>query len=144
MSRRSVLVPALVLAFALAACAPSATPAPPTQPAAGGGGVLLTVTGPGGVSKGFSAADLQALPQAKITVDGKDEEGPSLADVLKAAGITDFAELTLTGDVSMTLTRAQVTGDVILDFTNRGTVKLAATSIPKDTWVKDITRIEVK
>jgi hypothetical protein len=31
-----------------------------------------------------------------------------------------------------------------VDFTNRGTVKLAGAGIAKDTWVKDINEIEVK
>lgn len=44
----------------------------------------------------------------------------------------------------ITLSKDQVTAEVIFDFTNRGTVKLAATNIDKATWPKDSTKIEVK
>jgi len=39
----------------------------------------------------------------------------------------------------ITLSKDQVTAEVIFDFTNRGTVKFAATDIDKATWPKDIT-----
>ncbi|HSD83265.1 MAG TPA: hypothetical protein VLG46_05380 [Anaerolineae bacterium] len=127
----------------LAACSSSTTA--PTSPAAApaGADVLLQVIGPNG-TRGFSLKDLQALPTTTITVEGKSEDGPAVLEVLKAAGITDFKEVTISGSGSVTLSKEQVTAEVIFDFTNRGTVKFAATHIDKATWPKDITRIEVK
>jgi hypothetical protein len=43
-----------------------------------------------------------------------------------------------------TLTKKQCDAKSILDFTNRGTVKLATTYIPMAKWAKDITKITVK
>ena len=128
---------------ALVACAsPGATPA--AQPASGSSpDAILQVVGPNN-TKGFSLKDLQALPAATITVDGKPQDGPAVLDVLKAAGITDFKEVTFTGTGTITLSREQVTAEVILDFNNRGLVKFAATSVPQANWPKDIAKIEVK
>ena len=89
--------------------------------------------------------DMKKLPLAQLTVEGKVEEGPKLLDILNAAGITDFTEVTLTGSASpATLTKAQVDDNTLLDFTNHGTVKLATTYIPKANWTKDISEITVK
>ncbi len=150
----------ILMAFALAivllaACAPApaagtAAPAantPAAQPTAAGGQAgapLFSVVGPDGKSTPFARAALEGLPQSTVEVEGKSESGPALLEVLKAAGITDFQQVTLTGDVVLALAKDQITSDVLLDFTNRGTVKLAATSIAKNKWVKDITKIEVK
>jgi hypothetical protein len=88
---------------------------------------------------------LKKLPLASITVDGKVQEGPKLMDVLALAGVTDFAEVTFTGSsASVKLTRDQVDNNTILDFSNRGTLKLATTHIPMPDWTKDISEITVK
>ena len=98
-----------------------------------------------GSSVSFSWDDLKKLPLANLTVEGKVEEGPRLSDVLKAAGVTDFREVSLNGSSSpATLTNAQVDDNTILDFNNHGTVKLASTYIPKPQWTKDVSEIKVK
>ena len=75
--------------------------------------------------------DIKKLQFANITVDGKVQEGPKLLDILTLAGVTDFTEVTLTGSASpVTLTRAQVDDNTILDLNNHGTLKLATTYIP--------------
>ena len=87
---------------------------------------------------------VKGLPLAQVAVDGSVEEGPKLIDVLGLAAITDFSEITLTGSSApVTLTRDQVDDNTILDFTNRGTMKLATTYVPKAQWTKDITEIRV-
>lgn len=108
-------------------------------------GVLFRIVKPDGSEVGVSLADMKALAPAQITVEGKIEEGPKLSDVLALAGVTDFVEVRLEGSASpATLTRAQVDENTLLDFTNRGTVKLATTYIAKPDWTKDITLITVK
>jgi hypothetical protein len=81
-----------------------------------------------------------------MTAEGKVEEGVRLMDVLAAAGVTEFTEVSLTGSSSpATLTFDQVKdATTILDFTNHGTVKLSTNYIPKANWTKDVARIEVK
>jgi hypothetical protein len=93
----------------------------------------------------MSWEDLKKLPLASLTVDGKVEEGVKLSDVLAAAGITEYTEVSLSGSASpVTLTHDKVDDNTILDFTNRGTVKLSSTYVPKPEWTKDISEIKVK
>jgi hypothetical protein len=134
---------AIVCITALLAACSSTTNASAPQGAAPATDAILQVIGPNS-TKGFSLKDLQALPAATITVDGKPQDGPAVLDVLKAAGITDFKEVTFTGTSSITLSREQITAEVILDFNNRGLVKFAATSVPQANWPKDLSKIEVK
>jgi hypothetical protein len=106
---------------------------------------LFQIVKPDGSSVGFTWDDLKKLPLANLTVEGKIEEGPKLIDVLNAAGVTDFSEVTLTGSASpVTLTKTQVDDNTLLDFNNHGTVKLASTYIPKPQWTKDVSEIKVK
>ncbi len=106
---------------------------------------LFQVVKADGSSVGMTWDDLKKLPLANLTVDGKVEEGPKLSDVLKAAGVTDFSEVSLNGSSSpATLTKAQVDDNTILDFNNHGTVKLASSYIPKANWTKDVSEIKVK
>jgi hypothetical protein len=106
---------------------------------------LFVVVRADGSSQGFTLDELGELPLATIQAEGKIEEGPKLMDVLNAAGVTDFSEVTLTGsNGSITLPVEQVDDNTILDFTNRGTVKLASTYVHKADWIKDITEIRVK
>lgn len=141
MNRHAAGLLSLLVAFGLIlpACAPAAaTQAVPP-------GTLFQVVRADGSSQPFTAADLQNLPVAQITVDGKVEEGPRLLDVLIAAGVNDFSEVTLIGSSApVTLTRDQVDDNTLLDLTNRGTLKLASTHVPKPDWTKDITIITVR
>lgn len=106
---------------------------------------VFEIITPQGTSKSIYAADLKELPLAQISVEGKIEEGPRLQDVLQLAGIKDFQRVTLTGrEGNVTLAKEDVTPEVLLDLTNRGTVKLASPQVPKKDWVKDITLIKVE
>lgn len=108
-------------------------------------GAIFQVVKADGSSVGFTWDDLKKLPLANLTVEGKIEEGPKLMDVLQAAGVTDFSEVSLNGSASpVTLTKAQVDDNTILDFNNHGTVKLASTYVPKADWTKDVSEIKVK
>ena len=98
-----------------------------------------------GSQVGFTWEDLKKLPLVQITAEGKVEEGTKVLDVLQKAGVSDFKQITLTGiNGSITIKHEQVTDEVILDFTNHGTVKLAAVDIPKAEWIKDIFEIKVE
>ena len=138
------------ISLMLAACGPSASSAnSPKTPQAlqltPGKGVLINVFKPDGSTVGLTYDDLKKMPLADITVEGMVEEGPKLSDVLKAAGVTDFSEISLSGSASpVTITKAQVDDNTILDFNNHGTVKFASTYIPKPQWTKDVSEIRVK
>jgi len=140
-----------LLGVLLSACAPVSTPAanqPKTPQALQPTAVstaLFQVVKPDGTKIGITMDDLKKLPLAQLTVDGKLQEGPKLMDVLNAAGVTDFTEVTLTGSANpVTLTKAQVDDNTILDFNNHGTLKLATTYVPMPDWTKDISEIAVK
>jgi predicted small lipoprotein YifL len=118
---------------------PSATPVPVVSTA------VFQVVKADGSKFDVTLDALKKLPLASITVDGKVQEGPKLMDVLNLAGVTDFAEVTLTGSASpVTLTREQVDDNTILDFNNHGTLKLATTYVPMPDWTKDVSEITVK
>jgi hypothetical protein len=138
-----------LLALSLSACAPAATEAPARestqvpQPIAAKG--LFQIVKADGTTFNVTLDTVKALPLAQITVEGKVQEGPKLLDILALAGVTDFTEVTFTGSSAPnTLTYEQVVDSAILDFSNRGTMKLATTYIPKAEWTKDITQITVK
>ena len=138
---KKILIFTLAL-FLLSACgtpaAPAATPAPAVS-------ALYQIVKPNGAKFAVTLDAVKKLPLAQITVEGKVQEGPKLMDILSLAGITDFSEVTINGSSApTTLTRAQVDDNTILDFSNRGTMKLATTYIPKSNWTKDITEITVK
>jgi hypothetical protein len=143
----------LITAFLLSACGgtqpDSAADGGPKTPQAlqptAGSGALFQVVKEDGSSVAFSWDDLKKLPLANISVEGKIEEGPRLSDVLKAAGVNEFKEVSLSGSSNpVTLTRAQIDDNTILDFNNHGTVKLSSTYIPKPEWTKDVSEIRVK
>lgn len=154
----------LMIFFSLnvAACATPSTPVAPTEPAAQPAVVeptqvvvepsatpalaaVFQVVKADGTTFDVTLEALKKLPLASIKVDGKVQEGPKLADVLKLAGVTEYAEVTFEGSsASVTLTHDQVDNNTILDFSNRGTLKLATTYIPMPEWTKDITTITVK
>lgn len=88
--------------------------------------------------------DLKAMPKVKITVEGIDQEGPALLEVLRVAGVTDFKRVTISGVGSVNLSKDQVNAQVMFDFNNRGSVKFASVNVPKANWPKDITKIQVE
>ena len=137
------IIPVLfLLIFLLSACASAAKTAEPAQVKPAG---LFQIIKPDGSKFDVTLDAVKKLKLAQITVEGKVQEGPKLLDVLSLAGVTDFTEVTITGSSApSTLKREQVDDNTILDFSNRGTMKLATTYIPKADWTKDITQITVK
>lgn len=107
--------------------------------------VLFKIVKADGTTFDVTLEAVKSLPLTQITVDGKVQEGPKLLEVLALAGVTEFTEVSLSGIGSpSTLTFKQVDDNTILDFSNRGTMKLATTHIPKADWTKDIAEITVK
>ncbi|MFM7128787.1 MAG: hypothetical protein ACKO0V_05460 [bacterium] len=98
-----------------------------------------------GSTQAFSLDDLKKLPLATIFAEGNPQEGPSLAAVLKSAAVADFQEVAITGrEGTKRMNKAEITQEVILDFNNRGSVKLVSPTMPHEARIRDITRIEVR
>ena len=89
--RNFALIVVCVLLFSACSTAQSSTPVsnePKTPLAVQPTPVstaLFQVVRADGTSMGFTWDDLKKLPLANLTIEGKVEEGPKLADVLKAA-----------------------------------------------------------
>lgn len=125
----------------LTACAKqvgSPTPSSTTSPA------LFEIILQDGTSFPVTAEVIASLPAASEVIEGKSQDGPRVSDLLKAAGVDDYAQLIFSGTGTYTVTADQVNEHLILDLSNRGTYKMASPDIPKVDWVKDIARIEVK
>lgn len=99
----------------------------------------------------YTVADLLQLDQVEIKANGSPQNGPTLLSTLKAAGISDFTEVTAYGlsrgrlaTAQYTFKRDQIDGTVIFDMNKKGKCKLCGTNIPQSNWIIDVERIEVK
>lgn len=131
---------------------PSSSVAGSTAAPSGGGAQASTPAGPAlfeivradGTSGAISMSQLKGLPATTIMSFGEPQNGPTLTSVLLLAGVSTFTTVTLSGsNGSKTLTRAEVTGDVVLAFNNRGTVKLVSPAMSKAQRILDVAKIVV-
>ncbi len=109
----------------------------------------LIVTRDGTVLAEFSMDELRDLPTRSYSQFGKSGEGPAVLAVLTEAGVTGFERLIVRGpavrdDGILVLERDQVTDEIVLDFANRGTVKIAGPDIEWEDRVRDVTELEVE
>lgn len=109
----------------------------------------LVVTQDDEVLAEFSMDDLRELPTHSYSQFGKSGEGPAVLDVLSEAGVAGFERLIVHGpavrdDGLLVLERGQVTEEVVLDFANRGTVKIAGPDIEWEDRVRDVIELEVE
>lgn len=158
MKNTSFLIVVLCAAL-LAACTPAATPtvAPcptsvnssasacalpsKTAPALPAGALFQVLLADGKVVP-FSAADLGKLPAVQISLEGKTQNGVRLLDVLQAASVSDFTQVTLNGETTTTLKKEQVTADLVL--VSGGSARLVAPSLTPEQQVRGITTLRVK
>ena len=97
----------------------------------------------------FDTEALRDLPTLTIESEGKTETGPAVIAVLRAAGVDAFESITVRGmglrdEGVLRLTRQQVREDLVLDFADRGTVKLVSPELKWEDRVRDVTTIEVQ
>lgn len=114
-----------------------------------GGGYHVSVERGGKTLRSFDLTALHALPE--VTVDTsesagkKEQRGPLVRTVLARAGVHEFSRLRVVGQSgSQTLTAAEIDDQVVLDFNNRGTVKLAGPHLPRSQWVTDVTELDIE
>jgi hypothetical protein len=96
-------------------------------------------------------AQLHTLPEVSFTAKEKTQTGPALLSVLQYAGITEFNRVTVAGwsrgrvaTAEKLLDKGDITDQVILEFTNQGKTKLAATTIADSEWIIDVEAIRVE
>lgn len=106
----------------------------------------VKVTMAGKELKSYTIEDIKKMPTISLQVDGKEEVGPSVASILKDAGVETFSKVTFKGafNTQATLTKEQMGEDTMVDLTNHNTVKLATKAISKNDWIKDIIEIAVE
>ncbi|MBO8174695.1 MAG: hypothetical protein H0Z18_05510 [Thermococcus sp.] len=77
----------------------------------------------GQILKEYTLDELKKFKMVKFEVNGKEQEGPALEDLLKEFSYQKVIIKGVNGKIE--LIKEQVK-DVILDFTNHGTVKMAS------------------
>jgi hypothetical protein len=150
-TRRRVLIVAGVLAVVIAAAWAAeqwSKPGAEATTSAYAPGYTVKVVQAGKVLKAFSLTDLHALPTTHVLMNEKEQDGPALTAVLQAAGVSGPVPVSIVGtglrdSGHLHLSAAQVTSKVVLDFTNRDTVKLCSPHIAQSDWVRDVTEIRV-
>jgi len=143
----AILAVALLVLIALAAGIEALVSSGASGP--GAGGYAVVVVSEGEVVARLDLDDLERLGFVTIVADGEEQEGPTLLAVLDAAGITDFERVRIAGmgirdDGDLALERADVTGDVVLDISRRGTVKVVSPAMTWEDRVRDVTEIVVE
>jgi hypothetical protein len=95
--------------------------------------------------KSYSIDEIKKMPVVSFELDGSKEEGPAVSYILSQNNITEYSNIKFTGMMkdSITLTKEETLKDTLVDITNHDTIKLAAKSVKKDKWVKDISTIEI-
>ena len=121
-----------------AGACPMPTKTPPALPA----GAVFQVLLPDGKSVPFTPIDIKSLPLAQVSIDGKVEEGSRLLDVLTAAGVKDFSEVTFNGDTTLTLKKQQI--DVQSTLVTGSSTRLVALGLSPEQQVNGITTIRIR
>ena len=111
-------------------------------------GYTVAVLVDGDLVRRLTPDELSGLPQTTVMADGKEQQGPTLRAVLDAAGVGAFVRVDVRGmglrdDGRLRLTAAQVDGETILDFSDRGTVKVVSPDLDWRDRVRDVTELRV-
>jgi hypothetical protein len=130
---------ALQLADSKGAGGDTSSPAP---------GYSVAVVRDGKVLARLTLADLRALPQAHVVIDEKEQDGPLVTDVLDKAAAGPVATVTVVGaglrdSGKLRVGDKAVIDSLVIDFSDRGTVKVCSPKLPWSEWVRDVTEIRV-
>jgi hypothetical protein len=107
--------------------------------------VLLTVIKGDGSTINMAPWEFKRISRVKIRVAGKIVNAPTLSEVLKAAGVTSFNQIIITGaNNTLTVPRDQVTDKLLLDYSANDRLKLIITNLPKEQWIKGVYQIKVE
>jgi hypothetical protein len=113
--------------------------------------VVLRVIVDGAVARDWTLETLDySLPFATLILDGDEQNGPLLTDVLEASGVVSFGTMEALGlgegrsvEVTLFVDAAEVNETWILDVSNQGTLKLAADNLPREKWVRDVAELRI-
>lgn len=102
----------------------------------------------GGTHRGYlTVSALDALPQVTIdtpTAGMPQQTGGTVRAVLEAAGVRTFTSLVVTGpNGTSTVAAADLDDTYILGVSKRQTIRFSGERLDKDSWVQDVTTIEI-
>jgi iron complex transport system substrate-binding protein len=122
--------------------APQATPAPALQPTVAAPASTEAALTVAGVS--FALADLQAMEQVQVDVEGETRSGVRLLDLLAAAKAADAASITLVGrdGYSAEVAVTDLDEQSILAYGEGGVLDTVIPGQGKGAWVRDTVAIE--
>lgn len=118
--------------------------------AASGDAYRVRVTRDGRLLAAFDLDALRAVGTETVIAQGSKQQGPRLLDVLRRAGVDEFASVTVIGAGTrdsgvLDLPAAKVSSDTVLSVAKkRGTVKIAGPTISASERVRDVTEIQVR
>lgn len=109
----------------------------------------VSVQSGGKTLKSFDLTALRALPAVDVATPQsggkKVQRGPLVQTVLARAGVHQFNRLLVVGQgASQSFTSAEINDQVVLNFDNRGTVKLADAEAPQSRWVPAVTALDIE
>ena len=113
--------------------------------------VVLRIVAGGEVAADWTLADLEAAVDfTELTLDGSEQSGPLLLNVLAASDVGDWETAEVFGmgegrifEVTLDIKATDVDDEWILDVTKQGALKLAATALPREQWVRDVGEIRL-
>ena len=147
---RKAVVTLIVLAVLTAGCGDDAG----NGAGDGAGGaeeIVLTVYVADEAVAEWTLEDIESeFAAVTIVIDGDEQSGPLLSDVLAAAGVDEWTRAEVFGkgegrsfDVAIEIFADEVDETWVLDITKRGTLKLASPELPKEQWVRDTGEIRI-
>ena len=114
-------------------------------------GVILTIYVADEPVAEWTLAELEEqLVFVTVELDGDEQHGPRVLDVIAASGVTDWRTAEILGkgegrafDIGIEATNVEIDDAWLFDITNRGTLKLAAPDLPREQWVRDAGEIRI-
>ncbi|OBI41578.1 hypothetical protein A5707_07020 [Mycobacterium kyorinense] len=96
----------------------------------------------------FTIPQLNGLPQVEIATPqshgAQTQTGPTVRSILQAARAADITGVRVEGrDPAQTLSAVELAGQIILNVTKRGTLKLTGAQLDRSRWVRDVTDLVV-
>lgn len=91
---------------------------------------------------------MNGLPQVEIATPqshgAQTQTGPTVRSILQAARAADITGVRVEGrDPAQTLSAVELAGQIILNVTKRGTLKLTGAQLDRSRWVRDVTDLVV-
>jgi hypothetical protein len=113
--------------------------------------VVLRVVVDGEVAADWTLDDLRsAVGFVEVKYGADVQSGPRFLDVLAASGVDVWETGEVFGmsegrviEASLAVSATEVTQDWVLDVTNRGTLKLMSSDLPRQQWVRDVREIRI-